>query len=105
MQAPPLSVIEAWPEPNYVNPQTRGNLKVILNVVLYSILICFVGLRVFTRTYLRKNFGGDDVLILLAVVSSLYREVMSMDGESRSRREERREGLGKRELNTDGIWG
>jgi hypothetical protein len=65
-------VTKAWPKPNYVNPETRGSLKVVLNVALYTILLCFVGLRIFTRTYLRKIFGGDDVLILLALVRQIF---------------------------------
>jgi hypothetical protein len=73
MQIPPPSVRAAWPTPNYVNPVTRGNENFVINVVLFSFLICFTGLRVFTRTHLRKAFGADDVLILLAVVSTLTR--------------------------------
>jgi len=68
MQPPPLSIIKSWPAPNYVNPETRGNANVILNIVLYSLLLFFIGLRIFTRTYLRSSFGADDVFILLALV-------------------------------------
>jgi len=68
MQLPPASVLATLPPPNYINPETRGNAKVIINIVLYSILICFIGLRIFTRTHLRKFFGKDDVLILVALV-------------------------------------
>ena len=68
MQPPPLSVIKSWPAPNYINPETRGNANVILNIVLYSLLLFFIGLRIFTRTYLRSSFGADDVFILLALV-------------------------------------
>ncbi len=71
MQIPPLEVLNSWPTPNYENPVTRGNANIILNVVLYSFLIFFVGLRVFTRTRLAGTFGADDVFILLAVVSYL----------------------------------
>jgi hypothetical protein len=71
MQPPPLSVIESWPAPNYINPETRGNANVILNIVLYSLLLFFIGLRIFTRTYLRSSFGADDVFILLALVRGL----------------------------------
>lgn len=72
MQIPPPSVRAAWPKPNYVNPVTRGSENVIVNIVLFSFLICFTGLRIFTRTHLRRAFGGDDVLILLAVVSTSH---------------------------------
>ncbi|EKD15373.1 uncharacterized protein L3040_001740 [Drepanopeziza brunnea f. sp. 'multigermtubi'] len=68
MQMPPASVIASWPAPNYVDPDTRGNANVILNIAFYVILICFVVLRVFTRTHLNNAFGADDVLILCAMV-------------------------------------
>ncbi|KAG9230789.1 hypothetical protein BJ875DRAFT_384378 [Amylocarpus encephaloides] len=78
MQAPPKWQIDAWPKPNYVNPKTRGNAKIILNVVLYSVLVCFLSLRIFTRTYLRKIFGPDDILILLALLPTTAFFVISV---------------------------
>jgi len=70
MQEPPLSVIETWPTPNYEDPVTRGDANVVLNIILYALLLCFLGLRVFTRTYLGSVFGADDIFILLALVRS-----------------------------------
>ncbi|TVY87143.1 hypothetical protein LAWI1_G005722, partial [Lachnellula willkommii] len=68
MQLPPPKVLAALPKPNYVDPVTRGDAKVIVNVVLYTILLGFIGLRIYTRTYLRKFFGTDDTLILVALI-------------------------------------
>jgi hypothetical protein len=68
MQPPPLSIIESWPAPNFVNPETRGNANIILNIVFYTLLLFFIGLRIFTRTYLRSSFGADDVFMLLALI-------------------------------------
>ncbi|KAI9054691.1 hypothetical protein LZ554_001843 [Drepanopeziza brunnea f. sp. 'monogermtubi'] len=68
MQMPPASVMASWPAPNYVDPDTRGNANVILNIIFYILLICFIVLRVFTRTHLNNAFGADDVLILCAMV-------------------------------------
>ena len=68
ISVPPASAWAAWPKPNYVNPVTRGNENVVVNVVLFSILVCFIALRIFTRTHLRRVFGADDVFILLALV-------------------------------------
>jgi len=68
MQRPPLSVIQAWPEPNFIDPVTRGNANVIVNIVLYSLLFIFICLRIFTRTHLKSVFGADDVFILVAMV-------------------------------------
>ncbi|KAH7314208.1 integral membrane protein [Rhexocercosporidium sp. MPI-PUGE-AT-0058] len=68
MQQPPLSVILSWPEPNYIDPETRGYANVILNIILYAILLSFVGLRIWTRKWLKNAFGKDDTFILLALV-------------------------------------
>jgi hypothetical protein len=72
IQQPPLSVIQAWPAPNYENPVTRGNANIIINIVLFTLLIFFILIRIFTRTHLRGAFGADDVFILLAVVCYLF---------------------------------
>jgi len=68
MQLAPLSVLKSWPKPNYIDPITRGNGNVILNVALYTVLFCFIGLRIFTRAHLKRIFGADDVFILLAMI-------------------------------------
>lgn len=68
MQKPPAWVIAAWPEPNYVDPETHGYGNVILNIVLYVALCCLISLRIWTRTRLRASFGADDIMILFAMV-------------------------------------
>jgi hypothetical protein len=68
MQPPPPSVIASWPHPNFINPETRGNANIILNIVLYALLLFFIALRIFTRTHLRSSFGADDVFMLLALI-------------------------------------
>ncbi|KAH7391517.1 integral membrane protein [Cadophora sp. MPI-SDFR-AT-0126] len=68
MQQPPLSVILTWPEPNYIDPETRGYSNVVLNIIFYAILLSFVGLRIWTRRCLNNAFGHDDTFILLALV-------------------------------------
>jgi len=70
MQLAPVSVLEAWPKPNYINPVIRGHGNVILNIVLYSLVFFFISIRMFTRVHLKKIFGADDFFILLAMVSS-----------------------------------
>lgn len=71
MQLPPASVLKSWPAPNHVDPETRGNANIILNVVLFSLLLCFVGVRIFSRTSLNCAFGADDILSIISVVRPL----------------------------------
>lgn len=68
MQQPPDWVLASWPTPNYDNPETHGLKNVILNIVLYTILCCFMSLRIWTRTKLKASFGADDIMILCAMV-------------------------------------
>ncbi|TVY49451.1 hypothetical protein LOCC1_G000602 [Lachnellula occidentalis] len=83
MQLPPLEVLAALPKPNYVDPVTRADAKVILNVVLYTILLSFIGLRIYTRTHLRKFFGTDDILILVALIPTSVFFIMSVLGDTK----------------------
>lgn len=73
MQLPPPHVMSSWPKANYVDPVTRGNAQIVINLVLYPIVILTILLRVYTRVFhLRRNtFSIDDTLILLAMVSIL----------------------------------
>jgi len=68
MQLPPLEVIAAWPEPNYVNPtDVRGPAILILTVIFIPLLVILVALRIYTRLRLSRNFGADDITIVAAV--------------------------------------
>lgn len=68
MQIPPASVLSSWPESNYINPETRGPAEIITVSVLLALVTILLGLRVYTRLWISKGFGLDDVLILLAYV-------------------------------------
>jgi hypothetical protein len=58
----------AFPQPNYVDPEERGNDLTILNSVLLGLSTIFVALRIWSRLLVRKWFGLDDVLILFGFV-------------------------------------
>ena len=68
MLHPPLSVLLNWPKPNYVDPVTRGNTRVILGLLLAPVIVFAVALRFYTRLTLTRSFGLDDVFIGIAVV-------------------------------------
>ena len=71
MQLPPLSVIESWPKPNYINPIVRGPENIILDLVFFPLVCLVVGIRMYTRLRITYNFGADDWLILALVVCCL----------------------------------
>lgn len=72
MQLPPLTVLLSWPTPNYADPTDHGPGLLIVNLVLTPLTISFVGLRLYTRIRISKSAGFDDVLIVLALVSSFF---------------------------------
>lgn len=75
MQIPPVAVIASWPTPNYIDPVTRGPANTIMNLIFFPILMLIVGIRTYARIRLSKNFGLDDALILVAMVSRSLSDV------------------------------
>ncbi|KAF1816740.1 hypothetical protein P152DRAFT_135994 [Eremomyces bilateralis CBS 781.70] len=65
---PPISVAKSWPQPNYINPETRGWGLVILVVVLYFVTFLIFTARLWARLKIAKNAGLDDALISVAMV-------------------------------------
>lgn len=69
MLLPPLNVLETWPTPNYIDPITRGPGLLIVNVVFSALALTIVALRLYTRTWITRSVGVDDVFVLIALVS------------------------------------
>lgn len=68
MQLPPVSVLNSWPTPNFINPETRGPEEIITVSVLLALVTIILCIRVYTRLWVSNGFGLDDVLILIAYV-------------------------------------
>lgn len=68
MQIPPPEVLSTFPPPNYIDPVTRGPAFFIITVVFLPIIYIVVGLRTFTRIYLSRHFGVDDIFLLIALI-------------------------------------
>jgi hypothetical protein len=51
-----------------VHPVTRGNTLVIINFCLLPLTVIIVMLRMYTRAFIMRSFGGDDILICIALV-------------------------------------
>ncbi|KAI0146057.1 integral membrane protein [Hypoxylon sp. NC0597] len=66
MQLPPASVLSSWPTPNYVNPETRGHIGMVIGVLLGGLVTITLAIRLYVRKWLTRGFGFDDVFIILA---------------------------------------
>ena len=64
----PARIMLAWPVPNYVNPQKKGPEIWIVSSIFVAFATFCVGMRLYTRVFIRRWFGLDDALILLAYV-------------------------------------
>ncbi|KAH5690820.1 hypothetical protein HBI23_013520 [Parastagonospora nodorum] len=71
MRLPPVDVLLSWPTPNYENPKTRGPALAIVNYTLAAVTIITVALRLYTRVFIKRWFGLDDVFIILALIFTL----------------------------------
>ncbi|GFF22079.1 hypothetical protein IFM61606_01218 [Aspergillus udagawae] len=67
MRLPPPEVLATWPIPNYVDPPTRGNGALIVNIVCLSFAFVVTLLRLYTRLKITYSPGLDDVLIVIAL--------------------------------------
>ncbi|KAH1499024.1 hypothetical protein LV164_004613 [Aspergillus fumigatus] len=67
MRLPPPQVLLTWPTPNYVDPLTRGNGALIVNIVCLSFAFVVTLLRLYTRLKITYSPGLDDALIVIAL--------------------------------------
>ena len=65
--APP-SVIATWPHPNYVDPVTEGPALMVVGIVLGSITMLLVAARIYSRLFITRAPGIDDLLIVISLV-------------------------------------
>lgn len=71
MRTIPEEVIASWPEPNYIDPVTRGPALIIVECIGLAIaLVCLI-LRLYVRAFLMRNIGLDDWIMVAAMVCIL----------------------------------
>jgi hypothetical protein len=68
----PIKAMLHWPVPNWQNPKTRTNLELYLaSSILLALSVACVLARMYSRIFVRRYVGLDDMFILLAFVSYL----------------------------------
>lgn len=68
MRQIPIDKLLSFPIPNYKDPETQGSALLTVNAVFLALVTTFVVLRIYTRVYLKRWFGLDDVFIIIAYV-------------------------------------
>ena len=66
-KAPP-SVIASWPKPNYVDPDTEGPALMIVGIIFSGIAILLVSARIYSRYFITRAPGIDDLLVAISLV-------------------------------------
>ena len=69
MKLPPLAVLLTWPVPNYTNPQVHGHALLVVNLIFITLVIIAVVGRLYSRIMVKRWYGADDSMIVLALVS------------------------------------
>ncbi|KAF2140909.1 uncharacterized protein K452DRAFT_288317 [Aplosporella prunicola CBS 121167] len=67
----PISVLLSFPAPNYVDPVTRGPSLVVVNAIFIALVNVIVLARLYTRIFIKRWFGSDDVFIILAFITAI----------------------------------
>ncbi|KAK8088805.1 hypothetical protein PG997_003766 [Apiospora hydei] len=81
MIIPPPSVIASWPKPNYANPESQGPAGVGIGSTFVALVTIVLLLRLYTRRWISKGFGLDDILIVCAYVPALAFTIIGIVGE------------------------
>lgn len=71
MQLPPIAVMLSWPKSNYDDPDTQGPALIIVNSVFMTLVVMAVLARFYSRVFIRKWVGIDDIMMVFAFVSWL----------------------------------
>ncbi|KAI2469292.1 hypothetical protein F4781DRAFT_230408 [Annulohypoxylon bovei var. microspora] len=83
MQLPPPSVAASWPTINHINPETRGHLGMIVGLLLVVLVTIILAIRLYSRKWLTRGFGLDDVFILLAYFPTIAYTIIGIIAEDK----------------------
>ncbi|KAF2839760.1 hypothetical protein M501DRAFT_904272, partial [Patellaria atrata CBS 101060] len=71
MATPTPEDIAGWPEPNYDNPETRAALVVGVHIGTTIVMVIFLSVRLYTKSFLKNATGADDYVMAIAGVTAL----------------------------------
>ena len=67
IESAPISVIASWPKPNYINPDDRGLGLEYVCIIFASLGLVTVLARLYSRLFITKAIGVDDLLVVIAL--------------------------------------
>lgn len=69
MSTPTPEDIASWPAPNYVNPSTRVNMVVGIEIVFLVVTVSVVIARMISPIFTNRTLGVEDFVMAFAMVS------------------------------------
>lgn len=60
----------SWPKPNYIDPETKGNQLLVVTIISTILTILSVLGRLWVRIGYQRQFGADDVMLVLCIVGA-----------------------------------
>ncbi|KEF61949.1 uncharacterized protein A1O9_03521 [Exophiala aquamarina CBS 119918] len=73
-------IIASWPTPNYVNPDTRGPALIYVCIIFSAIGVILCAARAYSRLFITRAPGVDDILIVCGLVAGIALSVMVIIG-------------------------
>ncbi|KAJ5488846.1 hypothetical protein N7539_003736 [Penicillium diatomitis] len=78
------TIIPAMPPPaghtsNFVNPDYIGGKFVAVNCIFLSLALISLGVRIWTRCFVVRNFRWDDYLMIMALILSCILSALTLD--------------------------
>lgn len=67
---PTKEVFLSWPKPNYIDPETKGNQLLVVTIISTILAIASVLARVWVRVGYQRQFGADDIMLVLCIVGA-----------------------------------
>jgi hypothetical protein len=81
--AAPPEVVASWPLPNYVDPEERGPGLVYCAIILASFGVLIVSARIYSRVFITRAPGVDDLLIFVGMLLGIALTVLVSIGNLR----------------------
>ncbi|KAI1645356.1 uncharacterized protein F4817DRAFT_183682 [Daldinia loculata] len=102
MRLPLITVLTSRSTPNHPGPETKGHLGMTVGIILASVVTITLTIRLYTRKWLTRGFGLDDIFIILAYFPSTAFTLIGIITEEKLQRNHHNRN-GESNLSTDSL--
>ncbi|KAF3065156.1 integral membrane protein [Daldinia childiae] len=102
MRLPPITVLTSRSTQYHIKSEAKGHLGMIIGIILASMVTITLIIRLYTRKWLTRGFGLDDVFIILAYFPSTAFTLMGIITEEKIQGNQRNRN-GEPDISTGGL--